>query len=104
MLSIGWVMFWKAVVVAVWILIVERWASFRKRRRDDGLPLKLNRRTGAYEVRDWTGNVDRSVLFLRNCIYAVGLTLWTALGAGYLYDGRDGMKVVVDWIFSILLS
>lgn len=58
MLSIGWVMFWKAVVVAVWLAITESWLAYRKRRKAQGLPMRYSRRIDAYVESDWTEWLD----------------------------------------------
>ena len=28
-MSLGWIIFWKSVIVSVWALIVERWAAYK---------------------------------------------------------------------------
>jgi hypothetical protein len=47
-LSIGWVMFWKALGLSVWAILAARWQAAKERRRAAGLELKLDRRTGIY--------------------------------------------------------
>lgn len=59
MLGIGWVMFWKAAAVSIAVALGEAWRRYRKRRSEQGLPLKPNRKTGIYQVSDWTERVER---------------------------------------------
>lgn len=62
-MSIGWVLFFKSIVVAIWAAIVESWDAFRQRRAEKGIPLRLNRR-GVYEARDWAATVENVVRFI----------------------------------------
>lgn len=48
-MSIGWVMFWKAVVLAIWAVAVERWQSAKEARREAGIELRFNKQTGLHE-------------------------------------------------------
>ncbi len=38
MLGIGWVMFVKALVLGVWIIALERWQAFKRKRVENGHP------------------------------------------------------------------
>lgn len=49
-MSIGWVMFWKAIVLGIWAGIVERWQSKKEAHRANGLELRYNPKTGSYEA------------------------------------------------------
>ena len=100
MLGIGWVMFGKAIVVAVWVVIVERWQAYRRRRRQDGLPLKYSRKHGIYVVSDWTANVDRGAVWMRNSAYAIGFILWTILGGAYLFGFTDQLRDGLVWLLT----
>lgn len=84
MLSIGWVMFWKAVVIAVWVAICEAWSAFKAKRASNGIPLRLDRKTGAYTPDDWPQKVDRYVKFAGNVAMYSLLALGAALSL-YLY-------------------
>lgn len=95
-------MFWKAVVVAVWVAIVARWTAFRKRRQREGLPLVRNKRTGVYEVSDWTETVERGAIWSRNAIYGLVLVWWTLLGGGYVLYGREGAEAVFQGFWNLL--
>ncbi len=72
MLSIGWVMFWKAVVVAVWVAIVERWQSARRKSRAAGVKLRLDPKTGTYVEHC---PYARTELWLRRACWIVGVPL-----------------------------
>ena len=48
MLSIGWVMFWKAIVLAVWTALAERWRHYKKQRRAGGIELRYDERRAVY--------------------------------------------------------
>jgi len=34
-MSLGWIIFWKSVIVSIWALIVERWAAYKKTKSPD---------------------------------------------------------------------
>lgn len=95
MLSIGWVVFWKSVVVAVWIAIVAQWAAFRKRRAEKGLPLTLDKRTGVYVVKDWPDRVERVFRFGRNAVYAYTFFLWTLIAIVIVFGLQDEARAVL---------
>lgn len=84
-MSIGLVMFWKAVVVTLWAVAVERWDAFRQKRAGEGLPLKLNRKTGVYQVRDWTAGVNKAGRVFRNTVYSITLVLWAGMAGYWLF-------------------
>jgi len=71
-MSLGFVMFGKALVLALWLCLVERWEAFRKGR---GLPLRQNRR-GVYVVSDWTTKVNAAARLIRNVNYALMVLIW----------------------------
>lgn len=60
-MSIGVVMFFKALVMAVLVAIGEAWKAFRKRREERGLPLRKNRQ-GVYVVSDWAAKLERAAI------------------------------------------
>lgn len=64
-MGIGWVMFGKAIVLAIAIFIGERWKAFRKRRSEQGLPMRKNRK-GVYVVFDWAAVVERTAVRVWN--------------------------------------
>ena len=67
-MSIGWVMFWKAVVLAVWAVIAERWQAAKKKAATN---LVLDYTTGRYVPDD---RLVRIETWLRRLFYA-GLVL-----------------------------
>jgi hypothetical protein len=73
-LSIGWVMFWKAVVIAVWIALVARYRAMKTRRREKGVTLVFDTRRGVYldPLERWEGRVKVAVYALGGlfCLYA----------------------------------
>lgn len=66
MLSIGWVMFWKAVVVAVWIALVVRYRAMKAKRREKGVTLVLDPRRGTYydPFERWEGRLKLAIFAL----------------------------------------
>lgn len=90
-MDVGWILFWKCIVVAVWIAIVDRWQAYRKKRRDEGLPLRKNA-NGVYEVHDWTEHVDTTARWLRNACYGLVLAFWTLLAGTYVFFGYDTLQ------------
>lgn len=96
-------MFWKAVVVALWVAAVESWQAYRKRRMADGLPLKMNRK-GVYVVSDWTAKVDWSFRLGRNTVHAVVLAWWIFLGYYLLTGQRDELASIIQWMFTVSWS
>lgn len=100
--SIGWIIFWKCVVVGVWAGIVARWQSYRKERHQRGLELKPNRQ-GVYVASDWTRYVDLSALWLKRGIMAFGFLWWTVLSLGFLFGGKEGATLVVNTVFDWLV-
>lgn len=46
--SIGWVMFWKALVVTVWAVLVERWQAAKRKRQSSGIEMRYNKRSNTY--------------------------------------------------------
>lgn len=71
-MSLGFVMFGKALLLALWLFLVERWEAFRKGRT---LLLKQNRQ-GVYVVKDWTAKVNAAARFIRNANYALMVLIW----------------------------
>jgi hypothetical protein len=71
MLSLGWLVFFKALVVTLWAATVEVWQAFRKRRAEMGLPLRQDR-TGVYVPRDWAETVERTVRTIGRVIMVIG--------------------------------
>lgn len=95
--SIGWVIFWKCVVVGVWAGIAARWAAYRKRRHEEGLSLKQNR-DGVYVVSDWTRHVDTGAIWIRNAVYGFTFALWTVMGGTYVFFGREPLERAAQWL------
>lgn len=56
-MSIGLVMFGKALIVSLWGALTEAWLSYRKRRAATGIPLRRNK-AGVYVPHDWTAKVE----------------------------------------------
>ncbi len=51
-MSIGWVVFWKCVVVAVWGGLADSYRHIRARHRESGLALKYDQKRRAYVLSD----------------------------------------------------
>lgn len=92
-------MFFKTLILALWIELTEQWAAFRQRRRERGLPLKYSRRRKAYVVSDWTAPVHQSAVYLRRACFGLIFAFWALLIGAYLYDGREGLRAVINWLF-----
>lgn len=58
MLSIGWVMFWKAVVLGLYAVARDTWAALKRKNIENGLRLKQNRH-GVYVPDDRLQNIER---------------------------------------------
>lgn len=88
-MSIGLVMFWKAVVMAVWAAIVERWQAYRAHRKEQGIQLVLDPRTGVYRAKvDWPEVLERSLRIGRNAVYTFIAITW-AVGIAYYLSGKN---------------
>lgn len=75
-MSIGWIMFWKAVVVAVWIAVLERYRAYKARRRVSGIVMQYDARRGCYY-----DPLERTEKRLKTVLIAIGgaFLLYTAL-------------------------
>lgn len=71
-MSIGFIMFGKALILSIWGGIVESWFAYRKRRAVEGLPLRKNAQ-GVYVPRDWAADVEAFVRGLGRFIVVVGI-------------------------------
>ena len=76
-MSIGWVMFWKAVVLAVWAVIAERWQAAKKKAATN---LLLDPATGRYVPDDRPVRIEK---WLRRGFY-LGLALLSLTTFGIL--------------------
>lgn len=99
MQHLGEVMFVKGLFLALCAAIGVQWVAFRKRRAEKGLPLKLNPRTGIYEVSDWAAWLERNARGLWNGVIvfaAVGnVAIWVALAV----LGKVRVAQFFAWIF-----
>ena len=102
-MNVGLVLFLKAVVVGIWIGIAARWQTYRKKRRDEGLELKPDRR-GVYVVSDWTAHVDTAAVWLRNFAFVTLFLWWSVLSLAFLFFGKEGATSVVYAVFGLLRS
>jgi hypothetical protein len=75
MSGIGVVMFGKALVLALWLFIVDRWNAYRASRV---LTLRQNRQ-GVFVANDWTATVNNAFRYARNTIYVVMVLWWIVL-------------------------
>lgn len=80
MLSIGWLMFWKAIVVGIGAGLLELWTS-RVRRERDNLTLKRDSRTGIYKAFSPFSVVDA---FVRKWFWT-GLIAFTAFSFAFTW-------------------
>lgn len=93
---LGWVMFGKAIVVALWLVVVERWTAFRRARRENGLPMK-QRRDGVYVVSDWTSLIERAFALGRDAFFWLWIAGMTFLVVGLVVLGKARFGA---WLFS----
>lgn len=80
MLSIGWVIFWKALIVTAWATATARWLSYKKRRKEAGLPLRKDRR-GVYVVDDRLERYER----IARRLFIGGLAIFILYGLVVVY-------------------
>jgi hypothetical protein len=75
----AWVMFWKAVVVALWVAGLETWRASKARHREKGMELRQNRRGtyvpyDPYERAEWwakRGAIAFAAVFIPYTLYVV---------------------------------
>jgi hypothetical protein len=68
-------MFWKALVVSILAALGESWRAYRARRKEQGLPLRFNRRSGTYVVSDPAARIERYTRTAWNALL-VAIMLW----------------------------
>lgn len=93
-------MFFKGLILALALGIGGWWASFRKRRAANGLPLKQNRKTGVYEVHDWTATVERAAINFWNAVLWFFGLMNVAIWFSWWYFGREKLAAFVVWLLS----
>lgn len=76
MLGIGWLMFWKALIVSAGVAALDAWALFKRRRIEKGIPLKF--KDGVYRPSNWPERAERITRFAFWSIFVV-LNLLAAL-------------------------
>ena len=81
MLSIGWVIFWKTVIVGVWAIALERWQTFKRRRVANGIELTLNPKTGRYQPNNWPETFE---IWARRIFFSA-LAIWLVFCAFVTY-------------------
>ena len=75
-MSIGWVMFWKAIVLAVIATAGGLWQGYKAKRRAEGIPLRYDTRRRVY-IPD--NKLERFELWARRVFYV-------AAGAFFLFS------------------
>ncbi len=95
------VMFFKGLILALALAFGGWWTAFRKRRAQNGLPLRRNRITGVYEVKDWTATVERGAIGIWEGVIwftvAFNLTIWFC----WWYFGRERLAEFVNWVLRL---
>lgn len=99
LMSIGVVMFFKALIVGLWCWFEERWSERRKRRAQDGLPMRYSRFRKAYVVSDWMALAERSAVFARNAVYTLLACWWLFIGYFMLTGQREQLGLIFDRLF-----
>lgn len=100
-MSIGWIIFWKSVVLAVFAALLERWTAFREKRAKQGLPLRYSRKKGRYVVFDWTAYAERFARALRTALYLMA-GFWVAiLASSYLWGGEQMTRQLIRALLGI---
>ncbi len=104
MQHLGEVMFLKGLLLALCTAVGVKWVAFRRRRAEKGLPLKLNPRTGVYEISDWAASVERGARGFWNVtlfiVIAANLTAW----AIWAIFGWDTLARAMLWVFGPLIA
>lgn len=77
-MSIGLVMFCKALIVGLWSVFVERWQAFRKR-RSEIVVLHYSKRRDRYEAFDWHEVVEVTATYTRKAMLGLVFLWWIFL-------------------------
>lgn len=72
MLSIGWLMFWKSIVIGIWIGIMAWWDTAKQRHAEKGVELRFDKKRGSYVARNPFLVVERYARAARNIIIVLG--------------------------------
>jgi hypothetical protein len=84
-LSIGWVMFWKAVVLAVLAICGGLWQDYKARRKAAGISLRFDKRRKTYVADDrlerfevWARRIfwTLATLFVAYAVLVAGLIIF----------------------------
>lgn len=78
MLSIGWVMFWKAFVVGNAAILTEKYEGYRVRQKALGIPLR-QRSDGVFVADDRLGSLEFFLNDLRSYGYMLAYAWWATL-------------------------
>lgn len=97
LVSIGWVMFWKAVVVGLWGALAGWWVTFRKRRQQT-IDLRYNSKRDRYEAFDWTEVAERCVIYARNMLIGLCVACWLF----FAYVLLTGERAAFDTVFAFI--
>lgn len=101
-LSIGWIIFWKAVILGIWASVAESWLSYRRKRRAEMvIPMAYSRLSKGHVENDWTAKLERFLIRCRTLIFFAFLAFWAFL-AFYLLTGRkEELRQIFLWLFSL---
>lgn len=84
MAGIGVVLFGKSLIVTLWASAVESWHSFRKKRAENGLPLRQGK-DGVYRPHDWTQWVETAVRFIGRMLVVFWVIELIVLAGIFIY-------------------
>lgn len=88
MLSIGWILFAKALILGIWASVAEVWLAYRRRRRAEMvIPMAYSRLSRGHVENDWTAKLERFLIRCRTLIFLAFLSFWAFL-AFFLLTGR----------------
>lgn len=100
MSGIGIIMFWKAVIVTLWVAILHRWNAYKQGKTKRGLQLSRNRK-GVYVVRDWTSQVDFAFRVGRRALYVMVFAWWAFLGYYCATGQYDHLGKIIGPLFAV---
>ncbi len=99
MLSIGWILFAKALILGIWASVAEVWLAYRRRRRAEMvIPMAYSRLSRGHVENDWTAKLERFLIRCRTVIYAIIFAWWAFLAFFLLTGRKDELREIFNWL------